>query len=226
MNAEAKTDPLSIRVAINTGHKTKVTNIKPIEDAIDGYNWIVNNTEYVIDTYHINIIDIRDGKLTTDNYDVHIIDGVSDEFFGCFRIPFNKSDDDLRSYLDNFITSGGGYIGRCGGALLAATYDEEKPETEYEYYVIQQNEFLGENSPKIMMHSKVGVPIYSQFLEMNYNRIIKRPSKPRIPWDPGALGVSAYIYYQPQSSESPNYKYSLSGICHNITIKNRLYLHI
>jgi hypothetical protein len=79
INAEAKTDPLSIRVAINTGYLIELTNIEPIEDAIDGYNWVVNNTEYVIDTYRINIIDIINGNLTTDNYDVHIIDGVTDK---------------------------------------------------------------------------------------------------------------------------------------------------
>jgi hypothetical protein len=177
---KAKTDPLSIRVAINEGSKYKYTIIDPIKNAIEGYYWVVNNSEYVIDTYLIDITDIRNGKLTTDNYDVHIIDGVSDEFFGCYRYPFDTKDDTLRSFLDEFIVNGGGYIGRCGGALLAATYDEEKPETEYEYYAVKQNEFLGENSPKIMMHSKVGVPIYSQFLEMNYNRKIKRPTKPLI----------------------------------------------
>jgi hypothetical protein len=67
-----------------------------------------------------------------------------------------------------------------------------------------------------MMHSKVGAPIISQYIEMNYNRIPR--AKYRLPLDPGALGIAAYVFYQPQSDESPNIIYSLKGVCTNITL--------
>jgi hypothetical protein len=105
--------------------------------------------------------------------------------------------------------------------LLPATYDEEEPTNEYEYYFIKQNEFFGDTAPDIQMHSKIGIPVISQNWIMNYglfNRLIPR-NESNI--DPGALGVSAYIFYNTFLKGTQNYNYSLHGICHYIDELNR-----
>jgi hypothetical protein len=81
-----------IKVAINSGDNYK-TIVGPNEELLNGYTWIINNTGYFFNTSIININDIKNGNLTTENYSVHIIDGVSDEFFDCYRNPRKTEDD-------------------------------------------------------------------------------------------------------------------------------------
>jgi hypothetical protein len=139
MNVQGETN--EIKIALNTGDSIRDTYAHEIKDVIDGYHWVVNNIEYYFTTSFIDIKDIYNGSLTIDNYNVHIIDGMSDEMVACVRNPL-QFDDNLRTFLENYIIDGGGYIGRCGGALLPATYDEEKPTNEYEYYLTKQNNKL------------------------------------------------------------------------------------
>jgi hypothetical protein len=81
-------ETFEIKVALNTGYYIKDTYADEIKDVIDGYHWVVNNSEYFFTTSFIDIEDILiDKKLTTENYHVHIIDGMSDEMVACVRNP-------------------------------------------------------------------------------------------------------------------------------------------
>ena len=101
-----------IMVAINEG-TVDGSYTTHIENAIDGFSWVVGDTEYKFTAERIDMFKILEQDiLKIENYHVHIIDGVTNEWWTSI---WNK---DLRDKLDSFITSGGGYIGRCGGSIL------------------------------------------------------------------------------------------------------------
>ena len=88
----------------------------------------------------------------------------------------------------------------------------------FEYYIIKQNEFLGESAPEIKIQSKIGGPLISKYFEMHYGIFNNYPfPRKQSEWDPGILGVAAYYYYTPLSNSSTNSKYSIHGISHNVT---------
>ena len=66
-----------IDVIINKGTKPieKFLVYEYIEETLDNYRWIVNNTEYVFTTKLININDVLNNVLDPEIYEVYIYDG-------------------------------------------------------------------------------------------------------------------------------------------------------
>ena len=103
---------------------------------LNDYVWTVGNKTYKYVITPINDDDILDGSLTIDNYDALLVPGggVGDElsitkgFFSKIRPNVIK----WKKNIVDFIKSGGGYIGYCGGTALMCDLGKE-PETFLEH---------------------------------------------------------------------------------------------
>ena len=214
VNVQGQVDH-EIKVAINAG-TFGWAYYENVKEVLDGYSWVVNDTEYNFTTFKIDINDVLNDKLWEDGYSVHIIDGLVEELLKCIRIPIYGEDDRIRENLNDAIYDHGvGYIGRCAGAMLAPTYYERQPETLYQYFLIKQNAFL-EKKPEIKMYWNLGLPIASRYLKMYYPPFIPVPG-PRKHVDHKALGTTAYGCYSCDSKKAINYDFNFNGICHNLT---------
>jgi len=81
-----------------------------IRIAID-YSWEVNGIKYRIRPEIVNKHDVLNGKLS--NFDVFIIPGSGRHYFDALLPEWRRN-------VREFIASGGGYVGICGGANLAS----------------------------------------------------------------------------------------------------------
>ena len=190
-NAQGQ-DLTEINIGINDGGWIEYTNVKGNENALKNYRWVVDDSDFFFNTTLVNWFENKN-YLNNSIYHVHIIDGVADEYIMCIDNP-TKIDDNFRLNLEEFIKNGGGYIGRCGGSQIPPTHTDDKPDTLLEYYFIKQNAFL-EDAPEIKTYVKLGFPIISQRFQKRYGPLFPHLPKLRIPQDPGALGLGAYIMY-------------------------------
>jgi len=186
-NVQGQVDT-EIRVAVNLGDKSTVLNFGgAVIKLLDGYSWVVNDTEYNFTTSSFNITMID--NLTADNYDVHHMSGATDEFIWC---TINAN---LRKKLHESISDDGvGYIGECGGVMLALDHYKRQPNNLFEFYSVKLNAFLKDTPIKLVLNK--GYLILSKYVEMKYGKygIIPIPGF-RKNWNPGALGISAYGDY-------------------------------
>ena len=205
-----------IKVGINEGEFVSYNVVENIENALNGYIWIVGDKEYKFETHKINVDDILDDILIKEDFNVHIIDGATDEAYIC-GVKLCKEDEECKDKLEEFITEkGGGYIGRCLGAWLPAHSDENEPEGIFQYYFCKQNAFLRETTD-IQAHAKYDWILTSQFFKMRYGKWI-RP----IPFwrgignrAPEATGNGAYDMYA--SEVGIHYSTNIRGICLDFT---------
>jgi hypothetical protein len=197
-----------ISVGINEGAKKQEAVTSGIEKALDNYSWVVNDTEYVFYTTFMDI------DYNYSHFDVHIMDGRTDELFDCARKIDKKKDDDaeeLRDRLLDAIEKGNGFIGRCAGSLLPPNYDRARPDSELEYILIKQNRYM----PELKIHLNSGLPIFSQFFTMRYFPFnFGRPIL-RVLQDPYAIGAGAYDVggYLSTDSSAINNTRNILGVC-------------
>ncbi len=197
-----------ISIGINGGRYIHNSVTNRIQNAIDNYSWVVNDTEYIFYTTIMNMSDSEDENIYL-YYDVHIIDGVTDEILNCTRSKLNTSWDNkaenLRKKLEEAINDGHGFIGRCGGSELPPEYDQPRPDGMGAYYFITQNAFLED----IKVHVNLDVQILSQYFKMKY-WFFNRP-QPRLIQDPGALGSTAYSSYGSSDDSAINQTKNIHG---------------
>ncbi len=99
-------------------------------ELLDSYEWQVDNKSYQFSAEYIFDKDILDGKLNVDNYDCLVIPGggVGDGesmVKGFYRLPHVQR---WKTKINEFVKSGGGVCGFCGGSLLI-TDQVQEPKT-------------------------------------------------------------------------------------------------
>jgi PKD repeat protein len=195
--------PLIIKIGINKGHLMpgSVADGR-ITNALN-YSWVVNNNEYV---FNNTIMNISNDKNVYLDYDVNIIDGVTDEIVKCIRDLNPLKTKNFRDMLELAISSRHGYIGRCGGSGLPPQYDKPRPDGMFEYYAIEQNAFLED----IKVHANIDVQILSQFYKMQYWTFINRPER-RQKENPGAIGLLAYSSFGSDDPSAINSSKNIHG---------------
>jgi hypothetical protein len=89
-------------------------------EILNNYHWIKDGIKYIFKAELIYDRTVLQGKLTTKNYDVLLAPGggVGDGLAIMKGFTFLRSVRKWKNYIKNFIISGGGYIGICGGTAL------------------------------------------------------------------------------------------------------------
>jgi hypothetical protein len=89
---------------------------------LNNYQWTVGDKKYKFVTTEIYDEDILRGELTTKNYDVLLMPGAGvgdgESLVKGFFSPLPRVKK-WKENIDNFVKSGGGYSGYCGGTMLA-----------------------------------------------------------------------------------------------------------
>ena len=153
---------------------------------LDHYQWIVGNIKYVFDVTEIYDDDIITGKLTTSNFDVLVCPGggVGDAEImtkGYKNIPRIKK---WHNNMNNYIESGGGYAGYCGGStLMAKLADQPEP-------------FLA----KILKDGRIGASCFEEYHNYGLNPILS----PLARWYPERIGNLAYLWFHEENKQDFN----------------------
>ncbi len=178
---------------------------------LDNYNWVVNNTEYVFSTSLINKDDVTNGVLTSNNYSVHIMDGIlPEQFYSAFPTGYYLKD----IFNDYIYIDSGGFIGRCGGALFPLGFDGS-PDTLSEWG-IEKDAFIDEDMIKTDVRIKTGIKVVSEWLTVYGKRLDLMIILPRLPRNPHGVGIGAYSYSINGSNDSHHW-----GVCTNLTDLNK-----
>jgi len=91
--------------------------------------WNDTNPFYTFELEKITDKDIINGKLNTKNYDLFIFPGIGRGYIHLFDKPFPTP---WKNNIRKFVRNGGGYLGICGGAVVAGYGLANKPETHWE----------------------------------------------------------------------------------------------
>jgi len=147
---------------------------------LDGYQWRVKGTTYLFSTEYLYDKDIRNGKLTTENFHAVLVPGggVGDGHSimkGFSSIPHVRS---WKKQISAFIKQGGGYIGICGGTALLTgltTGKHTKPTTftERQY----EKSSLGVSSVQ-SYYNHLAIPLFFPFQK----------------YYPERIGATAYVF--------------------------------
>jgi glutamine amidotransferase-like uncharacterized protein len=153
---------------------------------LDHYQWVVGNTMYVFDVTEVYDDDIINGKLTTSNFDVLVCPGggVGDAEImtkGYRNLPRVKK---WHENMLNFIESGGGYAGYCGGATLMAKLAD------------QPGPFLS----IILKDGRVGASCFEEYHNYGLNPIFS----PLARWYPERVGNLAYLWLHNEKVQDYN----------------------
>jgi len=114
-----------IKVALFSKTIFMVSCYKAFFEALDGYSWIANDTQYTFIVDKIYDKDIYRGDLSTDNYDVLLMPGGG-AGGGCVKTKWQRNRPLVmlwRNNMINFIKDGGGYYGVCGGTWFFLGFD-------------------------------------------------------------------------------------------------------
>jgi len=182
---------------------------------LDGYSWQVDTTKYEFQPSYTNTYDILEGNIN--NYDVLVMAGWTSSSTWCgmpnfrFRVEsewkFHRGYE-LKEQLENFISSGKGYIGHCGGALIPLGMKDDP--RDMEYGTINQ---LGSYRSKFLKSSvepeleayllfPSGLPVVSEYLYLRrFIPVFKRilPNRPNLT---GTMGISWYLGWDPNKLSS------------------------
>ena len=100
-----------VRVAIFSQTILMVSCYKAFFEALDGYSWVVNGTQYNFVVEKIYDEDVYRGSLSVDNYDVLLMPGGG-AGGGCRKTKWMVNRPSVRLWRNNmikFIKDGGGY---------------------------------------------------------------------------------------------------------------------
>ena len=127
---------LDIKVAILKSEPLfwKTCALRFFHIILDKYQWEKNSKKYIISTHFIDDTDILKGRLLTSHFNVLLIPGGGVGDGHSISKGFNLSikTNKWKKQIQNFIKSGGGCIGFCGGASLItslSTGESRKPTT-------------------------------------------------------------------------------------------------
>lgn len=144
---------------------------------LDGYSWIVGNTQYILSIHQITDKDIYKGELTTENYDLLLMPGGGGGGHSIWtksrlNSPLVKI---WRKNIIDFIKDGGGYYGVCGGTYFILGLDRP-PHSVNE--IAFDRSSLGVSCVNLSFISYAN-PIFCQFAGLG----------------PEAVGEIAYMFY-------------------------------
>jgi len=143
--------------------------------ALENYTWQVNDKTYIIKTTILRTEDIISGKLTLENFHVFLYPPDSfNEYFTIHGIRFLPKNVLRMRKIQNFVKSGGGFYGTCGGSMIAGDL-ANTPKTVYEKLI--KNCCLKISQADVIY--KGALPVLGQLSEYGY----------KSPWE------SAYIQY-------------------------------
>ena len=99
-------------------------------DMFSDYEWVSGNTFYEFKVTEIYDKDILNGDLNTKNYDVFIVPGAGegDGESVAKGFPLFPKAQRWKEKISDFVKSGGGYVGICGGTALMTDLSKE-PQT-------------------------------------------------------------------------------------------------
>jgi len=98
-----------IRVAL---YDSISPSINQMEEALN-YEWEGQSAHYKMTVERIDSPEVMAGKLNTDNYDVLFVGASGRQYFQGITERWKGA-------IKNFISSGGGYVGICGGANIVS----------------------------------------------------------------------------------------------------------
>jgi len=115
-----------VRVALFSQTIFMVSCYKAFFEALDGYSWIVNDTQYTFVVDKIYDREVYGGDLSIDNYDVLLMPGGG-AGGGCRSTKWMVNRPSVRLWRNNmikFVKDGGGYYGVCGGTWFFLGFDK------------------------------------------------------------------------------------------------------
>lgn len=186
----------NIRVAIYAEDLILSSGLDKFLKVFNTNEWMVGNITYHFVITQIYDSDIYRGYLSTKNYDILLMPGGG----GGGHAILTKSNQHIlwvklwRKNMIDFITSGGGYFGVCGGTYFLLGLDRP-PHTPYEQYL--DRSALGVSSVKLSFDS-YATPLLSQWIGL----------------PPEKVSHVAYLYYTGWNASQPH----RSGECLDIPI--------
>ena len=181
-----------IRVALLDATIPSFNSPENVKQALDCYEWEVENQSYIFDVDWITDGQIRRGRLSRQNYDVFIIPGIGKEFHNIFNVISARWKNQIRKFVEN----GGGYVGMCGGANMAVSSHVNPNERGYKLPTFWE---------WCMRRSCLGLVEALSYQDMS------DPYASTVLWkNPSRIGISAYIWY--------NLTNEGAGISANLTI--------
>jgi len=99
----------TIRIAL---YDSISPSVNQMEEALN-YEWEVHGVHYKMVVERVDSQEVVGGKLNTDNYDVLFIGASGRQYFQGVTEKWKEG-------VKNFISSGGGYVGICGGANIVS----------------------------------------------------------------------------------------------------------
>jgi len=114
-----------IRVALFSKTILLLSCYKAFFEALDGYSWVVNDTQYTFVVDKIYDKEVYRGDLSVNNYDVLLMPGGG-AGGGCRDTKWQVFRPSVRLWRNNmikFIKDGGGYYGVCGGTWFFLGFD-------------------------------------------------------------------------------------------------------
>ncbi len=183
-----------IRVAIYTDTKDEDYFLLPLKD----YNYKVGNINYQFIPTLLTTKNILNGELTIDKYDMLIYSfNQADQYIlntGFSRLPKNKI---VVKNINNFIKSGGGYYGSCGGAAIAGGM-KNKPKTFLERAMYESS--LGISG--VIFDYYAAIPIVSEIFGKK---------------GPESVSMGAILLYSGWDEPNPH-DLDYSGLCPEVNI--------
>lgn len=169
------------------------------EDILDGYAWISGNTKYVFSVHQITDKDIYNGELTTDNYDMILMPGGGGGGHSIWTKSLVNSPTVKiwRKNMIEFIKSGGGYYGVCGGT----------------YFILGLDRPAQTLNEKCMDKSSLSVSCFNLSFISYANPIFCQFAG----LDPEAVGHIAYMFYSGWDYENFCRIYP-SGLCFDVAV--------
>jgi len=117
---------VEIRVAVFSKTIYMVSCENAFYESLNDYSWIVGNTQYNFVVDKIYDKDVYSGKLSTKNFDVLVMPGGG-AGGGCRKTKWQVNRPSVylwRKNMINFIESGGGFYGVCGGTWFLCGFDK------------------------------------------------------------------------------------------------------
>jgi len=177
----------TIRVAILDSFIPSFTSPPEMMEIIDNYTWEADGARYTFQARWLSDGDICRGKLK--EYDVLVIPGIGKEFW-------RMNDKNLSTWkreIRNFVASGGGYFGTCGGANLAGMGLLSPAERGWKHWTMWE---------WFMNRAALGIAPVKSYQDM------ADPFASTLLWkNPARVGISAYVWY--------NLSIDGTGICQN-----------
>jgi len=180
-----------IKIAILDSVIPSFSSPTEMKEILNRYSWTSKSIPYEFETEFITDIQISIGMLK--GYDLLLIPGIGKEF----RRPINS---DLLSQWKNevrsFVSSGGGYLGTCGGAnmasqgLLNASERGWEKDTAWEWFMNRSAIGIA----PVRSYQDMGDPMACSLIENN----------------PARIGQSAYVWY--------NLSIESSGVCQHCMV--------